>query len=128
MTTVATVDEYLATVRVEAQAALGNLRDTIRAAAPNATEVISYQIPTFADRAPIVAYSVSRNHCSFHLLSPEVMAAHKGELSVYDTTKATIRFAVDEPLPAALVTKLVKARIAENDAAANAPKKGQFNA
>jgi len=122
------VDAYLATVPDEARAALEQLRQTIKAAAPDATEVISYRIPTFKLHGrPLVAFSASKsalgmdkwsqkNHCAFHLMSPPLMEALKGELKPYDTTTATIRFSPSKPLPAALVTKLVNARIEENEA------------
>jgi uncharacterized protein YdhG (YjbR/CyaY superfamily) len=110
------VDDYLASVPERRGAALEELRKTIKAAAPKATESISYRIPTFKHHGPLVAFSATKNHCAFHLMSPSLMAERKDELKAYDTTTATIRFAADKPLPAALVKRLVKARIAENEA------------
>jgi uncharacterized protein YdhG (YjbR/CyaY superfamily) len=110
------VDAYLAAVPPDARAALEHLRKTIKAAAPDATEVISYQIPTFRQRRSIVAYAAFKDHCSFVVMSPAVMEAHNDELKGYDTSKGTIHFSTDAPLPTALVTKLVKARIRENEA------------
>ena len=115
MATSKTVDDYLASVPGEARAALEHLRRTIKAAAPDATETISYQIPTFKHHGPLVAYAAFKEHCGFYVMSPSVMEAHKDELKSYDTAKATIRFPADRPLPGALVKKLVKARIAENE-------------
>jgi uncharacterized protein YdhG (YjbR/CyaY superfamily) len=112
------VDDFLARVPEDARAALEKLRRTIRAAAPKATEGIGYAIPTFYHRGPLVAFAASKNHCGFYVMSPAVMKAHQDELKPYDTAKATIRFRADEPLPAALVRRLVKARIAENEARA----------
>jgi uncharacterized protein YdhG (YjbR/CyaY superfamily) len=112
------VDDFLARVPEDSRAALEKLRGTIRAAAPKATEGIGYAIPTFYHRGPLVAFAASKNHCGFYVMSPAVMEAHKEELEPYDTAKATIRFRAGEPLPAALVRKLVKARIAENEARA----------
>jgi uncharacterized protein YdhG (YjbR/CyaY superfamily) len=109
------VDDYLAAVPTEARAALEKLRKTIRAAAPKATETISYQIPTFKYHGPLVAFAAFKGHCGFYVMSPSVLDAHSDELESYDTAKATIRFRADQPLPAALVKKLVKARIAENE-------------
>lgn len=109
------VDAYLTAVPEQARAALQKLREQIRAAAPKATETISYRIPTFTLHAPLVAYSASKNHCSLHPMSLALMAAHKDELKQYDTNTATIRFPPEKPLPAALVKKLVKARIVENE-------------
>jgi uncharacterized protein YdhG (YjbR/CyaY superfamily) len=110
------VDSYLAVVPAEARAALEKLRKRIKAVAPEATEVISYQIPTFKLHGrPLVAFAAFPNHCGFYVMSPSVMEAHKDELGSYDTAKGTIRFRADKPLPDALVRKLIKARIAENE-------------
>ena len=98
----------------DARGALQELRVTIHAAVPEATETIYFRIPTFMLNGPLVGFSASKNHCSLHLMSPSLMARYHDELSLYDTTTATIRFPADKPLPAALVTKLVKERMAEN--------------
>jgi uncharacterized protein YdhG (YjbR/CyaY superfamily) len=110
------VDAFLAAVPEDPRATLENLRKTIRAAAPEATEGIGYGIPTFYYQGPLVAYAASKNHCGFYVMSPAVMDAHREELKNYDTSKGTIRFPANKPLPAALVKKLVNARIAENEA------------
>ena len=95
------------------RAALEKLRKTIRAAAPKAEECISYQIPGFRlDGRLLVAFGAAAKHCAFYPGAFPV-EAHKGELKNYDTSKGTIRFQADRPLPATLVRKLVKARIAE---------------
>jgi uncharacterized protein YdhG (YjbR/CyaY superfamily) len=110
------VDDYLAKLPEEARAALEKLRKTIRAAAPKATEGFSYGIPAFKLHGrPLVSYAALKNHCSFFPMSPAVIEAHRKELEPYGTSKGTIRFSVDKPLPAALVRKLVKARIAESE-------------
>ncbi len=111
------VDAYLATVPEEARDTLIKLRKMIQAAAPNATEGISYQIPTFKQKGPLVAFAAFPTHCSFYVMSPAVMNMYKDELKSYDTAKGTIRFQANKPLPAALVKKLVKARIEENEKA-----------
>jgi uncharacterized protein YdhG (YjbR/CyaY superfamily) len=111
------VDDYLAALPDDARAALEELRTVIKAAVPDATETISYQVPTFKYRGSLVAFAAFKNHCSFYVMSPSVMAAHKEELKPYDTSTGTIRFPANKPLPVALVTKLVAARIAENEAA-----------
>jgi len=111
-----TVDDYLAAVPEDARAALQDLRTRIRTAAPGAEEIISYRIPTFRYRGQaLVAFSAHDSHCSLHLMSPPLMDAKKDDLKAYKTTTATIRFAPGRPLPDALVEKLVKARIAENE-------------
>ena len=109
-----TIDEYLAGLSDDKRAALETLRKTIRAAAPHAEECISYQLPAFRLNGMLVGFGATANHCAFYLMSSSTVAAHKDELEDYDTIKGTIRFQPDEPLPATLVRKLVKARIAEN--------------
>src|ERR1700730_18748280 len=111
----ASVDEYLAGVPKEARATLEKLRKTIRAAAPMASEVISYQMPMYKHHGMVIGFAAFKDHCSIFPGSA-VMDAHKVELKRYETSKGTIRFPVSKPLPAALVRKLVKARIAENEA------------
>jgi uncharacterized protein YdhG (YjbR/CyaY superfamily) len=113
---VKTIDDYLASVPDEFRTALGKLRKTIRAAAPKATEVISYQIPAYKHRGLLVGFAAARNHCTFHIMSVKVTSEHAADLKGYKTGRASIRFTPDEPLPAALITRLVKARIAENEA------------
>ena len=113
------VDEYLDRLAPLTRAALAKLRRTIKLAAPHAAEVISYQIPTYRHGGPLVAFAAFGSHCGFYVMSPRVMRAHRAELQGYDTGKATIRFGADTPLPAALVRRLVKARLAENKASAD---------
>lgn len=113
----ATIDEYLSGVPDEQRTALEKLRKTIRAAAPRAEECISYGLPAFRlDGRALVAFSAAARHCSFFPMSGTTVTDHADELADYDTSKGTIRFQPDKPLPAALVRKLVKARIAENAA------------
>jgi uncharacterized protein YdhG (YjbR/CyaY superfamily) len=108
------VDDYLAAVPEEARATLEKLRKAIRAAVPEATEVISYQVPTFKHRGrSLVGFGATKSHCAFYVMSPDVVSAHAGELEKYDTGKGSIRFPAGKPLPAALVRKLVQARSAE---------------
>lgn len=112
----ATIDEYLATVSDQQRAALTKLRKTIKAAAPKAEECISYQIPAFRHNGPLVGFGASQDHCSFYPMSGHTVAEFADQLQGYDTSKGTIRFTADKPLPAALVRKLVKVRLAENAA------------
>jgi len=109
-----TIDEYLAALSEDKRAALEKLRKTIRAAAPHAEECISYRLPAFRQNGMLVAFGATANHCAFYPMSATAVEAHKRELEGYDTSKGTIRFQPDRPLPAALVRKIVKARIAEN--------------
>ena len=110
-----TFEEYLAALNDNNRAALEKLRKTIKAVAPKAEEGISYGLAAFRlNGKPLVALGASANHCAFYLMSNSTVAAHADELKKYDTSTGTIRFPADKPLPAALVKKLVKARIAEN--------------
>jgi uncharacterized protein YdhG (YjbR/CyaY superfamily) len=111
-----TIDEYLAAVPDDQRAALEKLRKTIRAAAPKAEERISYQIAAYHQDGMLVGFGATAKHCAFFLMNSSTVEAYKDELEGYDTSKGTIRFQPDKPLPAALVRKLVKARLAENSA------------
>ena len=108
-----TIDEYLAPLSTEKRVALEKLRRAIKSAAPKAEECISYQIPGFIlGGRLLVSFGAAANHCAFYPGAYPVKA-HKEELKAYDTSKGTIRFQVDSPLPVTLVQKLVKTRIAE---------------
>ena len=114
------IDAYLANIPSDMRDALEALRQTIRAAAPEAVEAMSYGAPAFRYRdRPLVAYGAARHHCSFYVMAPDVMEAIADELEPYDTSKGTIRFTPDALLPDALVTKLVQARMAQTDASAS---------
>ena len=113
-----THDEYLAAVRPDQRAALTRLRRTIRAAAPAAEECVSYGICGFRLNGMLVGYGATARHCAFFLMSNTTVAAHRADLAGYDTSTGTVRFQPGEPLPAALVRKLVRARLAENDGTA----------
>jgi len=107
------IDEYLAPLSAEQRMALEKLRKHIQAAAPAAVECISYQLPAFRlDGKLLVAFGAWANHCAFY---PGAVLQDLGvELKGYDTSKGTIRFRSSSPLPATLVGKIVKARIAKN--------------
>ncbi len=108
------VDEYLAGVPEPAHSTLNKVRATIRSVVPpEATEDISYGIPTFRYKGALLAFAAFSDHCSLFPMSLAVMAAFKNELKGFPTSKGTIRFPLDKPLPAALVKKLVRARLAE---------------
>ena len=110
-----TIDDYLAGLNADKRAALERLRKVIRAAAPKAEECISYGLPAFRlNGRPLVALGAAANHCAFYPMSGSMVEAFKRELKAYDTSKGTIRFQTDKPLPNALVRKLVRARIAAN--------------
>src|SRR5438128_7972888 len=106
-----TIDEFLLGVNTEQRAALEKLRQTIRAAAPKAEECISYGLAAFRlNGRPLVAFGAWANHCAFYPMSSATMLAFQDQLQSFETSKGTIRFSTDKPLPTALVKKLVKAR------------------
>jgi uncharacterized protein YdhG (YjbR/CyaY superfamily) len=108
-----TIDEYLAPLSKEKRAALEKLRRAIKSAAPRAEECISYQVPGFRLSGKLlVSFGAAANHCAFYPGAHPVKA-HQDELKAYHTSKGTIRFPADSPLPGTLVRKLVKTRIAE---------------
>ena len=110
-----TIDQYLARLDDEKQAALRALRATIRKVVPKAEECISYQIPAFRlDGRILVGFGATARHCALYLMSSRTVADHEDDLRDYDTSQGTIRFGAENPLSAALVRKLVKARVAEN--------------
>ena len=111
----ATIDEYLARVSPNQRALLQKLRKTIRTVAPKAEECISYGIPAFRlNGRSLVFFGAWANHCSFYPGSSTTLKKFWDDLKSFQITKGTIRFSPDNPLPLALVKKLVKARIAEN--------------
>lgn len=108
-----TIDEYLEPLSPDKRAALEKLRAAVKAAAPAVEECISYSVPAFRlDGRMLVAFGAAAKHCAFYPGAHPV-AAHKDDLKAYDTSKGTIRFTPEKPLPATLVRKLVKTRIAE---------------
>src|SRR5207245_3747002 len=109
------VDEYLAGVPKEARATLEKLRQTIKNAAPMASESISYQMPMYKHHGMVIGFAAFKDHCS-SFPGAAVMAAHKKELKQYDTSKSNTRFPANKPLPDPLVTKPVASRLAQNPA------------
>jgi uncharacterized protein YdhG (YjbR/CyaY superfamily) len=112
---VKTVDDYLQALPEDIRVTLEKLRHAIRAAAPQAEEVISYGIPPFKQNGGLVGFGAASKHCAFYVMSPAVMKMFAEELRGYDTSPGAIRFPQDKTLPATLVKKLVKARIKENE-------------
>jgi len=109
------IDEYLATVPEPARGTLKKIRAAIQSVVPReATETISYGMPAFKHNGVLVWFAAFSKHCSF-FPTASVIEAFKHELKGYSTSKGTIQFPTDKPLPAALVKKLVKARIAQNE-------------
>ena len=115
MATPTSVEDYMAALPEEQRAALEKLRKTIKAAAPQATETISYQMPAFKqDGRFLVSYAAFKDHCSLYPASYAVMEALGDELEPYFSGKGTLRFRADEPIPAAVVKKIVRLRLEEN--------------
>ena len=109
------IDEYLALLSGDKRAALEKLRKDILAAAPKAEEGILWGLPGFRlEGRMLVAFGAASRHCALYPMSAATVAAHKDDLKDYDTSAGTIRFPALRPLPAGLVRKLVRARIAEN--------------
>jgi uncharacterized protein YdhG (YjbR/CyaY superfamily) len=109
------IDEYLAGVPEPARGTLNRIRAAIRSAAPpEATEAISYGMPTFKYKGPLVWFAAFSNHCSL-FPTASVIEAFKDELKGFSTSKGTIHFTADKPLPTALVKRLVKARVAHQE-------------
>jgi len=110
------VHEYIHNLPEPARSSLRKIRAIIRSVVPpETTETISYGIPTFKYKGALFGYAAFSNHCSLFPMGSSVIAAFKDDLKGFQTSKGTIRFPVDKPPPAALVKKLVKARIAQNE-------------
>ena len=116
---VLSVDDYLESVSEQARITLKKIRKAIRSAMPKSEEGFSYGVPAFRHQGkPIAGYAASKGHCSYFPFSPAVLKAHAADLKGYDLSKGAIRFPLNKPLPAALVKKLVKTRVAEIEAGA----------
>ena len=111
-----TVDDYLARVPEPQRTTLAKVRAVVQSVLPaEATEVISYRIPCVKYKGMLLGYAAFADHCSLFGMSSTLLGPLKEELKNYSTSKGTIRFAVDKPLPATLIKKLVKSAIAEKE-------------
>ncbi len=111
------VDEYLARVAEPARSTLQKVRAVIRAAAPPETiECISYQMPMYKYKGMLFGFAAFKDHCSLFAATGSLVEQFESELKPYKTAKGTIQFSSDKPFPSALLKKLVKARVAQNDA------------
>ena len=111
-----TIDEYLADVNADHRGVLEKLRKAIHAVAPKAEECISYGIPAFRlNGRSLVFFGAWANHCALYPGSSATLKKFRNELRDFQTSKGTLRFSPDNPLPVALVKKLVKARVAQID-------------
>lgn len=108
-----TIDEYLALQTDQARVTLESLRQIIRKAAPEAIEVISYQMPAFKFHGMLVYFAAFKNHCSL-FVSPAVILAFKDRLTDYELSKGTIQFPIDQPMPENLVQEIVAQVIQRN--------------
>ncbi len=121
-----TIDEYLTQVQPDQRAALEKLRQAILAVAPGAEECISYGVPAFRlNGRSLVFFGAWANHCALYPGSSATLKKFRNELRDFQASKGTIRFSAGKPLPAALVRKLVKARIAENNNQSNKNRRKQ---
>jgi uncharacterized protein YdhG (YjbR/CyaY superfamily) len=118
-----TIDEYLATVPEDVRKVLQILRQTIKSIVPEAEERIAYRIPIFRLQRDLVGFSAQRDpqkrFCSFYTMSSPLAKAMKKDLQSYEVSGATIHFTPEKPLPAALVKKIVRARVKELSAKTN---------
>lgn len=114
-----TIDEYIAAFPADIQAKLQAMRETIRAAAPEAEERISYRMPTFALHGNLVHFAAFTRHIGFYP-APRGIEAFQQELSRYKGAKGSVQFPLDEPLPLELISRIVAFRVAENGAKAAA--------
>ena len=117
-----TIDEYIAGFPEEIQTVLEQVRATIRKAAPEATEAISYAIPTFKLNGNLVHFAAFKNHIGFYP-APTGIEAFKEEFSVYNQGKGSVQFPLDQPMPLDLITRIVQYRVAQNTAKTISKKK-----
>ncbi|NOT05405.1 MAG: hypothetical protein HOP27_12485 [Anaerolineales bacterium] len=107
------IDQYIATFPSDIQKILEEIRAVIKAAAPEAEEKISYQMPTFFMNGNLVHFAAFKNHIGFYP-TPSGTEAFQKELSIYKGAKGSVQFPINEPMPLKLITKIVKFRVAEN--------------
>ena len=112
-----TVDEYMAGVPPKFRAVLQRLRKTIKAAAPDAEEVISYRMPAYRQNGMLIYFAAFKDHCSLFGVSHTIRRKFSPELKPFVAGKGTYQFTPEHPIPADLVTRIVKTRVAENAAA-----------
>ncbi len=121
-----TVDEYLEALSPEVSGTLQKLRQTIKAAAPKAEELISYGMPGYKYHGMLVYFAAWKNHIGFYPAG--ALKAFSKELSVYEVSKGTIKFSLDKPFPFGLVSKIVKFRVKENEEKAKLKKNSKQKA
>ena len=109
----ATIDEYIALFPEDVQKLLQQLRGVIKFAAPDAQEIINYQMPTFALKGNLVHFAAYKNHIGFYP-TPSGIEKFKAELSAYEGAKGSVQFPLDKPIPFDLISKIVAFRVKEN--------------
>lgn len=109
-----TIDDYLTTVTAEQRIVLEKIRKAIQSAAPEAEECFTYGMPAFQQGKKLVAFGATAKHCAFYPMSGAMVDLFADELAGFDTSKGTIRFQPEKPLPTTLIKKIVKARLEEN--------------
>jgi uncharacterized protein YdhG (YjbR/CyaY superfamily) len=114
----AEVDAFLAGLPEAPRVALQALRESIQRLIPEATEAISYGVPTFIHHGPLVGFGTTKAQCSLYVMRPPLVAALRASLKPHQASGGTIHFAPEEPLPPAIIERLVRTRVHENEAAA----------
>ena len=111
-----TVDDYLSELPDNVFIVLENIRQQIKFLVPDAEETISYQVPSYKHKGMLVGFGASKDHCSFFVMSSTLLKDFEEDIKDFDTSTGTIRFTPDKPIPNDLITRIVMARLAENEA------------
>jgi len=110
-----TVDDYIKALPGDFRSMLEKLRQVIKKAAPEAEEIISYQVPTYKYKGPLIHFAAFKDHCSLIVINKQIIKTFEKELKDYKTTGTTIHFTAAKPLSSTLIQKIVKIRIKENE-------------
>ena len=113
---ISSVDDYLNELPDDIYSALENIRQIIKFLVPDAEETISYQVPSYKHKGMLVGFGASKDHCSFFVMSSTLLKDFEEDIKDFDTSTGTIRFTPDKPIPNDLITRIVMARLAENEA------------
>ena len=115
-TKITSVTDYLNELPDNVYIALENIRQIIKYLVPDAEETISYQVPSYKYKGMLVGFGAAKNHCSFFVMSSTLLNDFKEDIKGFETSTGTIRFTPEKPIPNDLITKIVMARLAENEA------------
>jgi len=115
-TKIKSVTDYLNELPDNVYIALENIRQIIKFLVPDAEETISYQVPSYKYKGMLVGFGAAKNHCSFFVMSSTLLNDFKDDIQGFETSTGTIRFTPEKPIPNDLITKIVMARLAENEA------------